>query len=1033
MISPTFKVQQVQTGVFIYPPDKDGDETLSVSGTQQVTLHCAGDLSSEPFPFDTVVHAPFYTTLYAMCVADNVRAQFGAAVRRPAAACTSAPRRSTVLHGDPASHVAKAFYQVVRLAAEDVVRLCGAQHAGSPCECVFNAARVYPWGEEDPLGEALRVGAATSPLLQQKTTVPLQTPAQQRLFATVLKQLCSLPPDAERGEASACVRQVRLAVYTCGGGDAAVAGRVLCAEHLFSLVPSICDVCTSFGTTMEALCEVLVCRREGNLLDNPLLPVLLPGVAIEGLSVLTCISAKGRYASRPCIDACCFGCNGAPSARSSTMHAGSTAKHTLSPDKPSVDRSRTLLTPPFINPLTSSFQRMTEELLTSVGPQKAQPPSAAPHTSSPAQTPLQRGPAGSVTSNGTSSPFWRRRVEESLFVRLHEPPEVSPDCRTHAAPSTTPSLISHSANTPDTPQPKSAEPIQRPMASASPVSDAITETAASSVEQLQRAQERVARPNDESLLDRVTVAEGRAEAAVQAAREREVEALEQLRAMEEKMSEMRSAYTTQEASLLIRQRMLQQSCTELETQEQRLLAAAEERRCAADELERAARQRAVLELRYGDCVREACREYACAVAAKIAVLDAHTHSLADEACLDAWSTHLSQLQRQSKEAEERLEEVVKQSGAELRRVVDLHREEDDLKRAVDALRSDCAQVQCSIHQLERAREEQQQRIDAEVREAAATQETALRDYDESVAVLRRLRTDQQGLRKRLEELDADCQQQQSRRDEARKELADVRAVLAELRSAHARAEKKNLRKMETLNAEVDDTTHKLDALRSRAADEEERLRAAAEEYDAHRAAEALEAFARAQAEEHDCVARAEQDARDAVCAEQAAALQQAVADLAARMADTAGQVAADATAQQRALQAELERLRGEREAVADELAALTSQQAHLKDGEEKCSFFNATGIVVDELRKTVEELADATDELGEVEDALIEETERALLTFRRCDGELTLRVERLLDRCASFMDVESRIVSRASSAFPSPSIHSRRTAPRSSN
>ncbi|KPA74566.1 hypothetical protein ABB37_09205 [Leptomonas pyrrhocoris] len=565
----SYRVQQVQTGVFIYPPDKDGDETLSVSGTQQVTLHCAGDLSSEPFPFDTVVHAPFYTTLYAMCVADNVRAQFGAAVRRPAAACTSAPRRSTVLHGDPASHVAKAFYQVVRLAAEDVVRLCGAQHAGSPCECVFNAARVYPWGEEDPLGEALRVGAATSPLLQQKTTVPLQTPAQQRLFATVLKQLCSLPPDAERGEASACVRQVRLAVYTCGGGDAAVAGRVLCAEHLFSLVPSICDVCTSFGTTMEALCEVLVCRREGNLLDNPLLPVLLPGVAIEGLSVLTCISAKGRYASRPCIDACCFGCSGARRQRPAALSplrrdCRPTKREGLTP-RP----SNRVCTPP-APAFPPSFVRATGEVEIMADARSTETASdhisggqrdsvAPPSNVSPRRSPLTGRASPTTPNHRASSPLSHidASVDRILTYR-----------RLHSSPAE-PVALAASSSTPTPPR------------------STLKSRLPSSPYELRKLKERVAHPAEESLLDCVTVAEGRAEAAVQAAREREVEALERLRAMEEKMSEMRSAYITQEASLLIRQRMLQQSCTELETQEQRLLAAAEERRCAADELERA--------------------------------------------------------------------------------------------------------------------------------------------------------------------------------------------------------------------------------------------------------------------------------------------------------------------------------------------------------------------------------------------------------------------------------------------------------------
>ncbi|KPI84358.1 hypothetical protein ABL78_6587 [Leptomonas seymouri] len=909
----SYQVESLRTGVYILPSGADR-QTLSVSGNQQVTLHCAGDLTSDPFPFDKVVYAPFHNTLYSMCVADDVRAQFGAAVQRPAAAYRRAPRRATIFHGDPATHSANAFYQVVRLAAEEVERLSGAHHAGSPYECVFNVARVYPWGEKDLLGEALRMGnegttpdvAALPPapaLSKPKATAPLQTPAQRRLFVKVLKQLCEMLDD-ERREASACVHQVRLAVYTrCFCGDVANSERVLCAEHLFSLMPSVCDVCTSFGTSMEALCEVLLCRRAGNLLDNPLLPLLLPGAAIEGLSVVTCISAKGRYASRPCIDACCFGCSSGRQQRAAKMNQLLLECEPTQHER-RASGGRDLLSPPTAPSFTSPFQKMTSELLLSTASRSGHttPESASRRTSvSIAPPPIvfpKRSLATSMVSPNRSGHYQSSRLScldasvDRILAQHQLDQSPAKSLKSHASSSVS---IGPRGN----------------LGGRLPFSPY----------DLRKYKERVARQAEEALLDRVKEAEKRADAAVETAREKaanaqrlETDALERSREVQGKIGQMRHAYATEKAALLIRQKVLQLSCADLGAQEQRLVDAVEERWCAAEELERAAQQLTVVEprlrcvraeeqqrsqcvelqLRYVECISDVCREYACAVADKVAQLDIYAHSLAEEVHCVAWEARLSELQQQCTLQEARLAELEEQSRTELRRVGDLRREEGHLTGSLDELRINCTRLQSSVEQLERRCADQQQRIASDLREAADAQERAVRDYDNSIEVLRRLKGEQQDLRKRRDELRADCEQQQSLCDAAREELAGLRSTTEELRV--------HLEQLEVSRSVV---------------------------------------------------------------------------------------------------KAELEQLRGA-EALATEQACVNS----------------ANGVVVDELRQVIEELADATDELAEVEDVMIEETDKALLAFRRCDGEMTVRVERLLDRCASFMDVESRIASRSSSNMP---------------
>ncbi|KAG5496042.1 hypothetical protein JIQ42_02928 [Leishmania sp. Namibia] len=120
---------------------------------------------------------------------------------------------------------------------------------------------------------------------------------------------------------------------------------------------------------MESLCEMLVCWRQGNLLGNPLLPLLLPGVSIDCLTILTCISARSKYASRSCIDACYLGCRrerrrcaagASPVPRAPTSHnasRGRAARGMHAQDS----------APPRCRPMPTSalFQRMTAELLMS--------------------------------------------------------------------------------------------------------------------------------------------------------------------------------------------------------------------------------------------------------------------------------------------------------------------------------------------------------------------------------------------------------------------------------------------------------------------------------------------------------------------------------------------------------------------------------------------------------------------------------------------------------------------------------------------
>ncbi|KAG5497158.1 hypothetical protein GH5_01695 [Leishmania sp. Ghana 2012 LV757] len=82
---------------------------------------------------------------------------------------------------------------------------------------------------------------------------------------------------------------------------------------------------------------------------------------------------------------------------------------------------------------------------------------------------------------------------------------------------------------------------------------------------------------------------------------------------------------------------------------------------------------------------------------------------------------------------------------------------------------------------------------------------------------------------------------------------------------------------------------------------------------------------------------------------------------------------------------------------------LISESSHQESRDECKGLVKEAGLAVakavieKELGKVIEEIAAATGELSEVEDVMMEEADRAVLALRCCDGEITLRVERLMD------------------------------------
>lgn len=886
-----FQVQAINTGVYIFPCLRGDTESLSVSGNRRVTLHCADDVRSEPFAFDEVVFAPFFKNLYTFCLADSLRAQFGSAVQCPPPNARNAQRRATLVHGDPATHVSDSFFAVMMQASEEVERIAGATYEQSPYECVFSAVRVFSWGEEDVLAEAVRAqdgGAAlsaapppsesSSSLWHTRTSVPLRTAAQRRLFRRTLEHLCRSPLSEGRDESAACVQQIRLAVYAPAGAatDAAVnAGeRVLCAEHLFSMLRSVCDVSASFGTSMEALCETLVCRRQGNLLDNPLLPVLLPGTSVDRLTVVTCISAGGAYASRSCIDACCFGCSGERrKPRQPPPHsvpvpqrpaAAAAPPGAVVPGAVSPPRQRPRL------PHAAAFQRMTGELLMSVAPSGGACPPAdgmGSVNSHPAHTNPPPSPSSSASMAQLDESVDRILTQRSLGTSpmpnaslLRErttPPTAAADS---AAPPV--AQLRHSArNIRDSPtsRPLEAIPSTRPTNA-----DALAEAEA-----------------------RFDMAIKQATAQTEKAQRIEAAAAKDCRLALERTQRLYADYATREAEVEALCKELRASHVALEDKDRHLKLQVEERKRRLEQLERAAqhlehleprveglqqRERELertleLQERYVQYMDATCWLYTEALEAKTALMDSVHKGLRRRLSIAPLVERAAALQEKCDTYQSRV-------GA-------LQREEAQLSRRLRDLESDAAERETALRRAEERLDTAERECAQHLEQAATTQATALEEYEESVALLLRLKAQR-------EAVDAEVTYLAARRTELADDVAREEAQLAALRQAACRLE--------------------------------------------------------------------------------------------------------------------------------------SSAAAH--GGGERCSEDGGGGdradavrIVTEELRKVLVELGAATEELAEVEDVMIEESDRAVAALRRCDGEMMIRNERLLDRVTAYMDVQSRLALRSASVY----------------
>ncbi|GET91306.1 hypothetical protein, unknown function [Leishmania tarentolae] len=1096
-----YRVRKIQTGVYIFPWAKGEEATLSVSGDRQVTLHCAGGLLSDPFAFDDVVFAPFYKTLYSCCVEDGLRLQFGSALQRRAPSFRDVPRRTTIVHGDAVAHAAEAFYKVLLLASKDVECIAGAHHAQSAYECVFNMVRVYPWGEEDLLEVAGRENCCSSPsypgtasaqemsLWNTRTSVPLRTAAQRQLFKQTLKQLCCVRRREGQDDTAVCVQQVRLAVYA-PSVDSTTGDRVLCAEHLFSLVPSVSDVATSFGTTMEALCETLVCRRQGNLLDNPLLSVLLPGVSVDCLTILTCISARGEYASRPCIDACCFGCSSERRRRPVTASSSFAV--------PTSDASRNGTTkgmhPECLEslvdqPSSSSHrcQRMTSELLMSVAANASYTSwqtSQVPNTTAAApRTPLF-GSSGASNRNpfvqldeSVDRMLERRHPRESPWGK-HTLPMDSGTCLSPSAKAKCPASSLSTAE-----EPSAATPSRRAKSESCESNRGGGRPKLGSIRDVNALRDRTSMPAKER-----GVSAGELEASGRP------KALQ----MDTKLRRRYAAYDANEATLSAHREDLQTPCAELTRGEQKLHVLVGEEACDTADLPCTAqpfqkldppvedlRQRkqdlstylAMLDS-YAAYVNTTCCLYADQVDAKMLLLDGVKRDLTRRISVAELVERACMLDQQCEDYD--------------RRVKALQRQEAALSHQMSLMEVDAAALRTEIQLLEDRRDSTQRDIDDHKRAAAVNRVKALEEYEESLAHARRVQSECDAAVLELADLVArsgkaaeDLVCKEAERDTVRAEVhaleVERACLLATLNAAReagtedaarvnmpaaiaeqtagpttledrvhlqARVDRESALH-DGLRAEVDTAGARLDNAHTWTTVEREMLLCSEEELEAHPAAQATlqsvrmahlsrgpgKSCAVADAERQACfgaavnstathrlatqtaleaeLARLQQD-RDTVARE--------LEDLVTRRAKAADDVACK--------EAELARLQatlsGARKADADEAAVRSGAHGTVNASSDKlcdddgprgnsCSLACAKCIVEEELRKVIEELSVATEELAEVEDVMIEEADRAVLVLRRCDGEMTLRLDRLMNRCASFMDVESRLAGRSAS------------------
>ncbi|KAK7197561.1 hypothetical protein NESM_000706300 [Novymonas esmeraldas] len=966
-----FRVGEVHTAAFIHPWRPDEPAALSVSPTHDVVLHCAGAVKSDPFPFDEVVFAPFYNTLYNS-LAERVRLQFGSALQQPTGSSSQARHQATLVHGDPASHATAAFYRVVRLAAEEVERVVGVHHAMSPYECVFSVVRVYPWGEEDLLaatataaaavhagGDGAAAGASAPLLWNMRTSVPLRTAAQRQLLKSALREVCRGPRREGREDTTGCVQQVRLAVYAPASVSAA-GERVLYAEHLFTLVPSVDDVSARFGTTREALCEMLVCRRQGNLLGNPLLPVLLPGMSVDCLTIVTCISARGAHASRACIDACCFGCSG------ERWRGGGAAPGT-------VDAPAPLLVP--VSCAAAAFERMTGALLMAVAP------------------------GGAADGDDLA------RLDESVDRILAQR-------RGSTAAADALGGVVATGGHPRTP---GDAPV--------PAADAAAE--------------------------RVWGAATRRLGAETAAVARD---------MRLSVQRLREEYACEEAALTARSRELRASCAELERREQLLRARVDEGQQRADELLRpvepahaavapaAGGALTGCEEHYVSYVDAACLLYADAMESKVLLLDGARRAVTQRLSIAALVERAARLQQQCETRDLRVEA--------------LERREAELSRRLRAMELEAADVAVTMERTREQRDAMERETAAEAHAAAAAQTKALEEYDECLAIMKRMRSARdaaaaefRAAAARAAQAAEDALAAESDRDRAQADAAAAARQLAKLRTAleaateaagvetaarsaaHAAGEREQRALQETLSVMRADVLATTTAQASaRTALDELKAECAATAHDLARLREAQAAAEASVVREGAVQDEQFSDVRAADGAAAREALKGEIARLnnerAAAACELEALTARIAQVMQDAAQAEAERdsARADAAAATAELGELRSALAMAREGgavdaaARVAEHTTADGVVADALRSVLAELVTATDELAEVEDVMVEESDKAVLALRQCDGVMTQRTERLLDRVATFMDVESRLMVRSASVvFETPS------------
>ncbi|KAG5497741.1 hypothetical protein JKF63_04007 [Porcisia hertigi] len=999
-----YRVQEVKTGLYIYV--YSGGATPSVSGDHHVTLHCARGSPSYRFYFDHISFSPFFSAFFARCVADGVRLQFGSAVQRPLRSPDDVPRRTTVVHGDSLPHVGDAFYEVVLQAAEEVERIAGGHYVPNLYECVFNMVCVYPWGEEDLLQEVAEAqcegsrspsgtpGAPMKSFWERCAFLPLQTVSQHRFFKKALESLRTGTCGEKRDSIAACVRQVRLAVYTQASRSPS-RERILCGEHLFSLVPSISEVVAGFGTSLGTLREMLMCASQGNLLDNRLLSVLLPDVSVDCLTILTCISSQGEYASRACIDACCFGCSSErwrcldmPS-KSSRMRSGAASRDGAATSTGA--RNAVLPLRQAVSTSALSQHRTDEQLIS-----EAHDARGASWTTSQPQKPIATKshtpfPDSLLWSNSGASSQLDRSVDRLGAVR-----------QLSKSPGGGPSLLKDGiASSPPTAEMRCTAPAP-PVALGTDAVKATVETPVTPSDK--------GTPNESCSHGWSTVKGecGSLKAVGGLAEGAKTAPLEQNAAGQEREAQIRQSYQSGPDTAAMPpayNNTLQTSRAGLEGREQPLHALESQRMHRAAELPHTAPAFDGAEV----CVENMCKSERGVPSTNIETLDSYV-AYFDAAFLLYTNTVnakilMNDVNRFSNEninlvplpeaAAQRWERGDQQVDAIRRQETAPIRQQRLMGLKPTALQSETRQ------QLGERRDAMNSTV-AKIQQAPAEAGVkALEGYEESLEVVRRVPDDCNSVVRQLEdvllravETANNVGPKEPHRETVRAELSIPEMAFAELHAAvdaareageaeaaaRVGAPAASVLKQRTIKAA-------LDSLRTD-------LAAATAEY-----ASVCTALEKSRTELHSMegAIAGKQEELALLCAEVDAA-------------------AGDLDAIRAAKNTTREMLR----CTTEELETQRVAAVHGRQGSSCgcCGSLNDTSIatakvVAEEMRKVVEELIEAVEWIEEVEDTMVNESDRAVMTLRRCDGEMTLRIDRLMDRCACFMEVESRLAMRS--------------------